>query len=306
VVWQDLRNGKDWDVYAARVSPEGKVLDPDGILVAGGAHNQAFPRVAWDGRNFQVVWQDFRSGNRYEVFGARVSPEGKPLEAAGEALASDKRYQRYAPAVASPGEGRSFLLWLGENPVAGGALVADGKVTNPKAYEHKGWGEDWSKGHGPGGSAWFQCIAAGPKGYLSAWRNSSPSGRGDAAGGSTAAFFDPEGKRTKSLFLSGKPQRIIDPDVAWDGSGFAGAWHLYSMQGQGEHGCPYEVVQAARVSAEGEPTGQLHAVAGSFASPAKSAAVASDGAGTTLIAYEKHPEKADVPVKIGFRMLGAK
>ncbi len=27
VVWQDLRNGKDWDVYAARVSSDGKVLD---------------------------------------------------------------------------------------------------------------------------------------------------------------------------------------------------------------------------------------------------------------------------------------
>src|SRR5690606_6538615 len=45
VIWQDLRNGKDWDVYAARVSDDGKVLDPDGILISGGAHNQALPRV---------------------------------------------------------------------------------------------------------------------------------------------------------------------------------------------------------------------------------------------------------------------
>jgi hypothetical protein len=309
VVWQDLRNGKDWDVYAARVSTEGKVLDPDGVLVSGGAHNQALPRVTWDGKNFLVVWQDWRSGSKYEVFGARVSPEGKVLEPQGELLASDKRFHRYAPAVAASSEGKALVRWLGSTgpqnlELTDGALLAvDGKVANPKAYEHKMEG-DWGSGHGPGGSAWFVCLAAGPKGYLSAWRTASPSGRGDAHGGSNAAFHDPEGRRVKTLYLSGKQQRIIDPDVAWDGSGFASAWHLYAKQGDKD--CLYEVVQAARVSAEGQPTGQMHSVAGTFESPAKSAAVASDGAGTTLIAYEKHPATADVPIKIGFRMLMAK
>jgi hypothetical protein len=47
-------------------------------------------------------------------------------------------------------------------------------------------------------------------------------------------------------------------------------------------------------------------VSGTFASPAYETAVASDGAGTTLIAYEKHPEKGDVPIKIGLRMLTGK
>ena len=30
---------------------------------------------------------------------------------------------------------------------------------------------------------------------------------------------------------------------------------------------------------------------------------ASDAAGSTLIAYEKHPDKPETPIKIGFRML---
>jgi hypothetical protein len=47
-------------------------------------------------------------------------------------------------------------------------------------------------------------------------------------------------------------------------------------------------------------------LAGSLTSPAHEAAVASDGAGTTMIAYEKHPEKADVPIKIGVRVLTSK
>ena len=41
-------------------------------------------------------------------------------------------------------------------------------------------------------------------------------------------------------------------------------------------------------------------------SPAAEPAAASDGAGSTLVAYEKHPEKGDVPIKIGFRMLTVK
>jgi len=94
VVWEDFRNGKDWDVYAARVSSDGKVLDPEGVLVAGGKHNQCRPVVAFAGGNYLVAWQAFRGdgvpgdpGTGYILFGARVSPEGKVLDAGGVLLA---------------------------------------------------------------------------------------------------------------------------------------------------------------------------------------------------------------------------
>ena len=86
VVWQDLRNGRDYDVYAARVDPGGKVLDADGFLVAGGPGNQARPAVAFaDGRYF-VAWMDARQYPVYGLYGARVDPEGKVLDAGGVAL----------------------------------------------------------------------------------------------------------------------------------------------------------------------------------------------------------------------------
>ena len=49
VVWQDLRNGKDWDVYAARITLQGRVLDKDGFAVSNTRHSQALPDVSWDG-----------------------------------------------------------------------------------------------------------------------------------------------------------------------------------------------------------------------------------------------------------------
>jgi len=89
VVWHDLRNGHDWDVYAARVSLDGRVQDPNGFLVAGGPQNQASPVVAPADGGFLVVWQHY---DRYYQLQATTIPAagpavpGHPLKFRGEAL----------------------------------------------------------------------------------------------------------------------------------------------------------------------------------------------------------------------------
>ncbi|MBM4041117.1 MAG: hypothetical protein FJ290_21665 [Planctomycetes bacterium] len=77
VVWQDMRNGKDCDVLAARVSPEGKVLDPQPIAIAAGPRTQAMPDVAADDKGFIVVWHGFQGEEVFpKVFAARVGADG--------------------------------------------------------------------------------------------------------------------------------------------------------------------------------------------------------------------------------------
>lgn len=76
VVWHDLRNGRDWDVYGARVNAEGKVLDPGGFLVAGGPQNQASPVVAAADDGFLVVWQHY--AGHYQLHASRVPAAGAP------------------------------------------------------------------------------------------------------------------------------------------------------------------------------------------------------------------------------------
>jgi hypothetical protein len=83
VVWQDIRNGKDYDVYGARVSADGKCLDPDGVPLYAGADNQCQPAVASDGKEFCLAWSDFRGGGGYRIRLGRVSAEGKPLNGDG-------------------------------------------------------------------------------------------------------------------------------------------------------------------------------------------------------------------------------
>ena len=72
------------DIWGARVRVAPgpvTVLDPDGIPISRAVERQHSPRVAFDGTNFVVVWWDYRSVSTFDVFGARVSPEGIVLDA---------------------------------------------------------------------------------------------------------------------------------------------------------------------------------------------------------------------------------
>lgn len=85
VVWMDRRNKisswTDYDIYAARISAAGEVLDPGGIPVCTATNWQSYPSVAFDGVNYLVVWSDNRNHTptrgALDVYGARVSPAGE-------------------------------------------------------------------------------------------------------------------------------------------------------------------------------------------------------------------------------------
>lgn len=77
-VWEDWRNGTDCDIYAARITPEGKVLDPDGFAIAAATNrNQIYATVASGGKNFLVAWMDYWTYPVYGIAAARVSAEGQ-------------------------------------------------------------------------------------------------------------------------------------------------------------------------------------------------------------------------------------
>jgi len=67
---------EDGSIYGARISEAGVVLDPLGIAISTAPKNQEYPSVAFDGTNYLVVWQDFRNGECYDIYGAKVSPSG--------------------------------------------------------------------------------------------------------------------------------------------------------------------------------------------------------------------------------------
>jgi hypothetical protein len=144
VVWQDFRSGRHYDVYAARVSPEGTVRDRDGFAVATGTHNQGRPDVAYAGGRYLIVWMDARRYPVYGVFAARVTAAGEVLDPQGLALDVedpakiaelrppetmwmgrhdywwDRLAARYLPAVGASGR-QCLVAYARDYPFAGGA-----------------------------------------------------------------------------------------------------------------------------------------------------------------------------------------
>jgi hypothetical protein len=135
VVWQEGWHGEGGRsrIYAARVSPEGKVLSPGGIpLAAADAGVQEYPRVAFGGGLFLVVWQDMPGGEDADVLAARVTTEGELLDDEPLTLAVGPGSQAL-PDVAS--DGHQFLVvWQSfdnDDGAYGGRVLrvtAEGKI----------------------------------------------------------------------------------------------------------------------------------------------------------------------------------
>jgi len=107
VVWHDYRNG-DADVYGARVSTDGVLLDPEGMAISVAPNNQGFPAVAYGGSDYLVVWEDYRSGDG-DIYGARVGSDGEVTHPEGIAICTTPYYQG-CPSIAVHGT-QYFVVW---------------------------------------------------------------------------------------------------------------------------------------------------------------------------------------------------
>jgi hypothetical protein len=101
-----------FDIYGARITKEGAVLDKDEIPICTAANDQMFPSAAWDGENFLVVWQDKRSGKRWDIYGARVGIDGTVLDPDGIPIVVG-RYDQVSPTLSFDGE-NYLVVWQGK------------------------------------------------------------------------------------------------------------------------------------------------------------------------------------------------
>jgi len=107
VAWQDNRSGSSYDIYGARVSSDGTLLDTSGILISSTANPKEHPSVAHNGTNFLVVWSEYRSSTHYDIYGARVSSAGTLLDTSGISISAATSSQYY-PVVAH--DGTNFMV----------------------------------------------------------------------------------------------------------------------------------------------------------------------------------------------------
>ncbi|MGQ0508407.1 MAG: hypothetical protein ACT4TC_24170 [Myxococcaceae bacterium] len=118
------------DILATRVDSAGTVLDPGLLSLSAGAMREIRPSAAFDGTNYQVVWEDGRNllGNgNWDVFRSRVGTDGTVRDPAGVAVVNEYAHQKI-PAVACQGA-NCFQVWVDGRvntlPVGGKTLVGN-------------------------------------------------------------------------------------------------------------------------------------------------------------------------------------
>jgi hypothetical protein len=113
IVWQDRRNGNDYNIHAQRVDAEGHVQwEADGTAVCALPQDQDTVRVAGDGQGgVIIVWQDRRSGNDYDIYAQRLNRQGSPLWGVnGKQVASAPHDQRLPRMITGTG-GDVIITW---------------------------------------------------------------------------------------------------------------------------------------------------------------------------------------------------
>ena len=77
VVWHDSLAGGDYNIYAARVNPTGVLADTTALTICDASGSQRNPIVVYNGSYYTVLWEDYRNGTQWDIFGARVAKTGQ-------------------------------------------------------------------------------------------------------------------------------------------------------------------------------------------------------------------------------------
>jgi len=215
VAWEDSRSGGYADICGARVTPQGTVLDPSGFVISQAANDQQSPALGFDGANFLVVWQDYRSGYVFNIYGARVTPGGTVLDPLGFPISGAVGYHAY-PALAF--DGANFLVaWqdyrnnMEEPDLYGARVTPEGAVLDTNGLVITQAARDQST----------PALGFDGANFLVVWEDRR-SGNFDVYG----ARVTPEGAvlDTGGFVISQAPDRQDSPALGFDGANLLVVW----------------------------------------------------------------------------------
>ena len=134
VVWEDNRASLS-QIYRARLGPDGRVIEPDGVAVYPSSNKQVEPSVALDSTECFICWSDTPSSMilTEDVVARRFDLAGRPLDLQPFAMCRSAPYQRSIRLARTPSGFMSVFEQSGAqvyNPdLYIAPLDADGNIT---------------------------------------------------------------------------------------------------------------------------------------------------------------------------------
>jgi len=113
LVWEDSRNGRDYDIYAQRIDADGNSLwRRGGTSVCRAVGPQRFPQVTADSNGgFIISWFDRRNGNNNDIYVQRLRPNGVSAWTQDGILLCAAQGDQFDPFPVSDNQGGAIITW---------------------------------------------------------------------------------------------------------------------------------------------------------------------------------------------------
>jgi hypothetical protein len=214
VVWHDAEISSPYDIYGARVSKEGELLDPEPFIISDATGSQMGPRVAFDGTNYLVVWYDTRGGASYDIYGARVAQDGTVLNEGITISIADS--MKYFPDVSFDGT-NYMVVWQdkrsGTYDIYGSRVDQDGIVLDPSGIPISTASNEQNR----------PSIDFDGTNYLVVWDDEQSSSEYEIYG--TLLETDGTVLNPSGITISDAANNQQMPSVSFDGTNYLVAWH---------------------------------------------------------------------------------
>lgn len=248
-VWEGDTPGES-DIYAARIAPNGAVLDPNGIPISTVVNNdpypgnQYIPSVAFDGTNYMVVWVEGRENPelQYELYAARVTPAGTVLDPNGVQITftHQPQYGDYYIPIRMPSiafDGTNYLVvWRSARDNIRGLRLT------PELISLDGEAGFLINGN----SSFYPYAAFDGTNYMVVWHDTRTQVGGWSVYGARVSpqgsVLDPGG-----FLINDTPLNQEHTTIEFDGTNYLVAWHEWPVGGEKIAG----QVSAARVTPGG-------------------------------------------------------
>ena len=112
IVWEDKRNGTDFDIYAQRIEEGGGVqFAANGIAVCTESGEQERPRITFDGGARAIVTWDDDRGSDLDIYAAMVDNFGNLPWAANGVDVCTASGNQLQPAIVTDGSSGAVIVW---------------------------------------------------------------------------------------------------------------------------------------------------------------------------------------------------